>query len=52
MSFFNTSFEGIKIGFVDPAVWRFPPDLWVPSVEAKEQHVSAFTIKSSPQISF
>jgi amidase len=26
MSFFNTSFEGAKIGFIDPALWRFPPD--------------------------
>jgi hypothetical protein len=52
MSFFNTSFEGIKVGFVDPALWRFPLDLWVPSDEAKEQHVGAFTIKPSPQISF
>jgi amidase len=38
-SFFNCSFDGIKIGFVNPTLWRVPPDLWVPSEEVKEQHV-------------
>jgi amidase len=39
-SFLTQSFVGLKIGFVDPTEWRFPSDLWVPSDEAKEQHVS------------
>lgn len=39
-SFLGTSFDGLRLGFVDPNLWRFPPDLWVPSLEAKEQHVS------------
>lgn len=42
-SFFTGSFRGLKIGFVNPAIWRFPPDLWVPSEEAKSQHVSGPT---------
>jgi amidase len=33
------TFEGLKIGFVDPTKWRLPPDLWTPSDEAKSQHV-------------
>ena len=37
---FSDSFENLRVGFVDPALWRFPPDLWVPSEEAKHQHVS------------
>ncbi|OIW26659.1 hypothetical protein CONLIGDRAFT_646812 [Coniochaeta ligniaria NRRL 30616] len=37
-SFLTGSVKGLKIGFVDPAIWRFPPDLWVPSEEAKNQH--------------
>ncbi|AEO66790.1 uncharacterized protein THITE_151705 [Thermothielavioides terrestris NRRL 8126] len=41
-SFFSTSFNGLRLGFVDPAVWRFPPDLWVPSEEAKKQHDAAY----------
>ena len=41
----STSFKGMKLGFVDPAVWRFPPDLWVPSEEAKQQHVSKLALR-------
>ncbi|EOO01360.1 putative amidase family protein [Phaeoacremonium minimum UCRPA7] len=41
-SFLNASFDGMRIGFVDPALWRFPPDLWVPSDDAKEQHDKAY----------
>ncbi|ROV89201.1 hypothetical protein VMCG_09913 [Cytospora schulzeri] len=37
-SFFSASFTGLTVGFVDPTLWRFPPDLWVPSAEAKYQH--------------
>lgn len=37
--FLTGSFKGLTIGFVDPSEWRFPPDLWVPSEEAKEQQV-------------
>lgn len=43
-SFLTQSFVGLKIGFVDPTEWRFPPDLWVPSDEAKEQHVSILNL--------
>ena len=39
-SFLTGSFEGLKIGFVDPTIWRFSPDFWIPSEEAKNQHVS------------
>jgi amidase len=39
-SFMRNSFGGLRLGVVDPVLWRFPPDLWIPSEEAKEQHVS------------
>jgi len=35
-----------QLGFVDPSIWRFPPDLWVPSEEAKEQHVSKRALRA------
>ncbi|KAK3311910.1 hypothetical protein B0H66DRAFT_525933 [Apodospora peruviana] len=38
ISSLTKSFDGLKIGFVDPTLWRFPPDLWVPSKEAKDQY--------------
>ncbi|KAK4151888.1 amidase signature domain-containing protein [Chaetomidium leptoderma] len=42
-SFMSTSFKDMKLGVVNPAVWRFPPDLWVPSEEAKQQHDTAYS---------
>lgn len=39
-SFCGTSFDGLRLGFVDPTLWRLPPDFWVPGLEAKEQHLS------------
>ena len=38
-SFLTESLKGLRIGFVGPTLWRFPPDLWVPSEEAKKQNV-------------
>lgn len=42
-SAFSDSFQNLRVGFVDPALWRFPNDLWVPSEEAKDHHVSRMT---------
>jgi amidase len=42
LSYRTTSFADLKLGFVDPSEWRFPPDLWVPSDDAKSQHDSAY----------
>lgn len=39
ISFLSSTFDGLRVGFVDPTLFRFPPDLWAPSDEAKEQHV-------------
>ncbi|KAK0718944.1 hypothetical protein B0T21DRAFT_414964 [Apiosordaria backusii] len=41
-SFPTGSFEGMKAGFVDPTLWRFPADFWVPSDEAKIHHDAAY----------
>ncbi|KAK4144609.1 uncharacterized protein C8A04DRAFT_11444 [Dichotomopilus funicola] len=41
-AFCGTSFEGLRLGFLGPSLWRFPPDLWVPSLEAKEQHDTVY----------
>ncbi|KAJ0117010.1 hypothetical protein J7T55_003425 [Diaporthe amygdali] len=41
-SFFSDSFEGLKVGFVNPTLWRLPPDFWVPSEEAKHQHDASY----------
>jgi len=40
ISSLTESLKGLRIGFIDPTQWHFPPDLWVPSSEAKEQHTS------------
>ncbi|KAK4446773.1 amidase signature domain-containing protein [Podospora aff. communis PSN243] len=38
-SFLTGSVEGLRIGFVDPTLWRLPLDFWNPTEEAKNQHV-------------
>ena len=44
LSFMSTSFKGMKLGFLDPTIWRYPPEFWAPSEEAKQQHVSKVAI--------
>lgn len=39
MPFLTKKFDGLRVGFVDPTLFRFPLDFWTPSDEAKEQHV-------------
>lgn len=43
----NKSFQGLKIGYVDATQWRFRPDFWVPSNEAKRLHVRKFPVQNT-----
>ncbi|KAI6080632.1 amidase signature enzyme [Hypoxylon rubiginosum] len=42
MPFLTKKFDGLRVGFVDPTLFRFPLDFWTPSDEAKEQHDNAY----------
>ncbi|XXH04737.1 hypothetical protein Hte_011159 [Hypoxylon texense] len=42
MSFLSDGFRGLRIGFVDPTLFRLPLDFWAPSDEAKEQHDTVY----------
>ncbi|KAI4858882.1 amidase signature enzyme [Hypoxylon rubiginosum] len=42
MRFLSSTFDGLRVGFVDPTLFRFPLDFWTPSDEATEQHDSAY----------
>ncbi|OTB13859.1 hypothetical protein K445DRAFT_368357 [Daldinia sp. EC12] len=41
-SFLSRTFVGLRVGFVDPSLFRFPPSLWTPSDEAIKQHDDAY----------
>ena len=40
MSFLRKDFEGLKVGFLDPAVWKFPPVLCESIMSVEQQMVS------------
>lgn len=39
-SFLTKTFDGLKVGFADPAIWHFPPSLCPPIESVREQLVN------------
>lgn len=41
--YLSRNFQGLQIGFLDPHVWRFPPDL-VPPIDAIDRQIVSVII--------